>query len=112
MRKIFCIIIGIFIISSVTAGFCAQAKKASSWCTPPISLGTSKETVFSTWGEPDVKKDAGVNEAGISKEMWVYYSYPPTNILTQHSYVCNAFYLTFTGDKLTDYKAASEDKPE
>jgi len=107
MKKIFYVIIGVFLVLGISAGLYAQTKKTAPWCTPPLSLGATKEAILSTWGEPDIKKDASVDDVGISKETWVYYSYPPTQILAQHSYVCRTFYLTFTGDNLTNYKAGN-----
>ncbi|GEM_PF-1741551 len=108
-RKLALALVLLFVLGTFSA-IAAEAKDLSPWCTPPIALGKSKAEVEDTWGEPDSKKDAGTDETGLTKEVWIYRSKPLSDVLAKHSYVCNTFKLTFSGEALSGYEAVQDDE--
>lgn len=108
MKKIFVPILLLFFILPFVFEGIAEAKDLPPWCTPPIAFGKTKAEITNTWGEPDKVTQAGADETGLKKEVWVYNSKPITQVLAGHSYVCSTFKLTFTGESLTGYEAVED----
>lgn len=88
-------------------------KIISPWSSMPnIRLGDTKEDVVSRWGEPDEKKEIGVDELGVAKEEWAYYGRYPLMAPVDYQYLSKTKYLYFEGNILVRQETKSTPYPK
>ena len=103
------VLIVIFSISVLSGCADIKAPTAQYALTHPLSTktmvtsGTSKDEVLEKWGEPDEVIDAGFDDMGIKKEVWVYNAWFP-DIPLDHRHFSRSKKVYFTGDYVTGYE--------
>lgn len=114
MKRLY-LVLSIMLIYSLSG--CAEIEPPnpeaiiSPWSSMPnIRLGDTKEDVLSRWGEPDEKRQVGVDELGVAKEQWLYYGRYPM-VPVDYQYVSKTKHLYFEGNILVRQEAKAPPPP-